>query len=161
MHTKHFYSDATWKLCTANYRCMLFKALTSLFLQADVLAYCALPNLNDSGATGTSGEALKLVGGTKYIEACKPLTNISYGDVACTVGGDLACKYVLHAVGCGMKVSKEKNEKVCFFCINLCVYCLILHSGQKGGFLFLTNQRICLLFRAKPIKTRRFVLLPV
>ena len=91
--------------------------------RADVLVYCALPNLNDCGTTGTSGdhEALKLVGGTKYIEACKPYTNISHGDVACTIGGDLACQYVLHAVGCSMKVSKEKNEKVVRILINKCL----------------------------------------
>ena len=32
---------------------------------------------------------------------------------------------------------------------------------KQGGILFLTNQRICLLFGAKPITTRTFVLLPV
>jgi O-acetyl-ADP-ribose deacetylase (regulator of RNase III) len=69
-----------------------------------------LQNLNDRGTT--SGEALKQAGGTTYTEECKPYTNISHGDIACTTGGNLACHYVIHAVGCDMKVSKEKNEKV-------------------------------------------------
>jgi O-acetyl-ADP-ribose deacetylase (regulator of RNase III) len=96
-----------------------------LFLQADVLAYSALPNLNDCDTT--SGEALKHVGGTTYTEVCKPHTNISHGDVVCTTGGNLACQYVLHAVGCDVK-GKERNKKVCS---NSLIRALSNNAGQK------------------------------
>ena len=34
-------------------------------------------------------------------------------------------------------------------------------QAKQGGILFLTNQCICLLFGAKPIRMRKFVLFPV
>jgi hypothetical protein len=74
------------------------------------LAYSALPNLNDNTVCG---QGLKLAGGKRFIKACKSHTNISPGDTVCTVGGNLACQYVLHVVGCDWKDNKKNNEMVC------------------------------------------------
>jgi O-acetyl-ADP-ribose deacetylase (regulator of RNase III) len=74
------------------------------------LAYSALPNLNDSTVIG---EALKNVGGETYAAACRTHTNVPPGDVVCTPGGDLACHYVFHAVGCHLKGRKKNSEEVC------------------------------------------------
>ncbi len=76
------------------------------------MAYFARPDLNDSDSI--CGQALKKLGGATYIEACKPFTNISKGDIVCTTGGNLACQYVFHAVGCDREDNKENNEKVRF-----------------------------------------------
>ncbi|CAB4028225.1 Hypothetical predicted protein, partial [Paramuricea clavata] len=106
---------------------------------AAVLAYSALPNLNDN--TAVCGEGLKLAGGTTYINACKSHTNISPGDIVCTVGGNLACQYVLHVVGCDWKDNRENNEMVFRKLMNKCIQkCIDLHVDSLAMSSFGAHQ---------------------
>lgn len=75
------------------------------------MAYSALRNLNDYTA---SGAALKQGGGNAYVEDCRCHTDVHPGEIVCTTGGNLACKHVLHVVGCDWKNDNERNETVCF-----------------------------------------------
>ena len=68
-----------------------------------------MPNLNIPTACGL---ALNKVGGPSFVGACKPHTNLQMGKVACTTGGNLACRYVLHAVCCNWDGNQGKAEKV-------------------------------------------------
>jgi O-acetyl-ADP-ribose deacetylase (regulator of RNase III) len=46
------------------------------------------------------GRVLNTVGGPSFVAACSQHTNIGTGDIATTIGGNLSCKYVIHAVCC-------------------------------------------------------------
>ena len=49
------------------------------------------------------GRVLNSVGGPSYMTACSQYTNIPSGNTATTIGGNLACDYVIHAVCCDWK----------------------------------------------------------
>jgi O-acetyl-ADP-ribose deacetylase (regulator of RNase III) len=51
------------------------------------------------------------VGGSSYIAACSQHTHIETGDIETTIGGNLACDYVIHAVCCGWR-GGGRSEKV-------------------------------------------------
>ena len=77
--------------------------------QADVLVNSAHSNLNHLTACG---KALQDQGGISYTEACKLHTNIPMLDIVCTSGGNLPCKYVIHAICCHWnKEDEQKSEK--------------------------------------------------
>ena len=46
------------------------------------------------------GRVLNSVGGPSFVAACSQHTNIETGDIATTIGGNLPCAYVIHAVCC-------------------------------------------------------------
>ena len=46
------------------------------------------------------GRVLNRVGGPSFVAACSQHTNIGPGNIATTIGGNLSCKYVIHAVCC-------------------------------------------------------------
>ncbi len=56
-----------------------------------------MPNLNNPTMVG---RVLNTVGGASFVAACSQHTNIGTGDIATTIGGNLSCKYVIHAVCC-------------------------------------------------------------
>ena len=75
--------------------------------QADVLVSSATSDLN---SPTVCGKALNAVGGSSFVQACQPFNNIGEGNIACTAGGNLSCKHVLHAVCCDWK--KRGSKKV-------------------------------------------------
>lgn len=46
------------------------------------------------------GRVLNSYGGPSFVAACGEHTNIGTGDIAVTIGGNLPCNYVIHAVCC-------------------------------------------------------------
>ena len=46
------------------------------------------------------GRVMNSVGGPSFVAACSQHTNIGTGDIATTIGGNLLCKHVIHAVCC-------------------------------------------------------------
>ena len=58
------------------------------------------------------GKALSIVGGPRFIQACLHQGSIGKGDVVCTSGGNLSCKYVLHAVCCSWDNYRGKADEV-------------------------------------------------
>ena len=56
--------------------------------------------------------ALASVGGPSFEQACEPYTDVAVGNVITTSGGDLPCKWVIHAI-CGHW--KPGAEQVCVF----------------------------------------------
>ena len=57
------------------------------------------------------GRVLNLAGGPSFLAACSQHTNIETGDIATTIGGNLPCNYVIHAVCCDWN-SKSLAEQV-------------------------------------------------
>ena len=58
------------------------------------------------------GKALNIVGGPTFIQACCAQLRIKKGGVLWTGGGNLSCKYVLHAVCCSWDNYQGKSEEV-------------------------------------------------
>lgn len=54
------------------------------------------------------GKAMNSFGGSLYVSECSKFTNVANGDVVTTSGGNLRCKYVVHAVCCDWQ-----NEERC------------------------------------------------
>ena len=77
----------------------------------------AVSNLNNPTMVG---RVLNSVGGPSYTAACSEHTNIGTGDIATTIGGNLPCNYVIHAVCC--RWSAREREK------QVRIYVLHLHS---------------------------------
>ncbi|XP_046851430.1 protein mono-ADP-ribosyltransferase PARP14-like isoform X2 [Xenia sp. Carnegie-2017] len=73
--------------------------------RADVLVNSATSNLNTPSMIG---KAMNTFGGSLYVSECSNFTNVAYGDVVTTSGGNLRCKYVVHAVCCDWQ-----NEERC------------------------------------------------
>ena len=46
------------------------------------------------------GRIMNSIGGPSFVAACCRHTNIGTGDIATTIGGNLLCQYVIHAVCC-------------------------------------------------------------
>ena len=68
--------------------------------------------------------ALAAIGGPDFEQACKPHTNVQIGTVITTTGGDLKCKWVVHAVGCSWIQGEEGPEKVSFVGPHVLYRCL-------------------------------------
>ena len=66
------------------------------------------------------GRVLNSVGGPSYTAACSQHTNIGTGDIATTIGGNLPCNYVIHAVCCHWNT---RGEQVSNFPL-IMVYCM-------------------------------------
>ncbi|XP_028412718.1 uncharacterized protein LOC114535634 [Dendronephthya gigantea] len=63
--------------------------------RADILVSSAVSDLNHPTMVG---RVLNSVGGPSYVAACSQHDSIEAGDIATTIGGDLPCSYVIHAV---------------------------------------------------------------
>ena len=64
------------------------------------------------------GRVLNSVGGPSYTAACSEHTNIGTGDIATTIGGNLPCNYVIHAVCCGWS-TRGTAEQVRIYVLHL------------------------------------------
>jgi O-acetyl-ADP-ribose deacetylase (regulator of RNase III) len=70
------------------------------------------------------GKVLNSVGGLSYVAACSQHTNIGTGDIATTIGGNLPCHYVIHAVCCGWNaggVAEQVSNIGSTNCMFLCL----------------------------------------
>ena len=56
---------------------------------------------------------MNLVGGPSFVAACCQHTNVGTGDIVTTIGGNLSCQYVIHAVCCDWN-STGAAEQVSF-----------------------------------------------
>mgnify|MGYP002803931348 FL=1 len=65
--------------------------------RADILVSSAVRNLRNPTMVG---RVMNSVGGPSFVAACCQHTNIGTGDIATTIGGNLLCQYVIHAVCC-------------------------------------------------------------
>ena len=65
--------------------------------RADILVSSAVRNLSNPAMVG---RVMNSVGGSSFVAACCQHTNIGTGDIATTIGGNLLCQYVIHAVCC-------------------------------------------------------------
>ena len=57
--------------------------------------------------------ALFSVGGMMYQLECSRHRNVAAGDIVTTIGGDLRCKYVIHAVCCDWRSRHRDGEVSC------------------------------------------------
>jgi hypothetical protein len=105
------------------------------YIQADVLVSSAVSNLNNPTMVG---RVLNSFGGSSYMAACSQHTNIGTGDIATTIGGNLACSYVIHAVCCGW-TSGGRAEQV----RNIGSTCLHHLTMLSSTFDFYTPSNHC------------------
>ena len=79
------------------------------YFQADILVSSAVNDLNKPTMVG---RVLNSVGGRSFLAACSEHTHIGTGEIATTIGGNLPCNYVIHAVCCDWNRHKSAAEMV-------------------------------------------------
>ena len=95
--------------CTLVYTCSLHEHILFLsYFQADILVSSAVNDLNKPTMVG---RVMNTYGGLSFVAACSQHTRIEIGDIATTIGGNLPCNYVIHAVCCDWN-SKSVAELV-------------------------------------------------